>query len=131
MSEVKSHFYLVAEPFGREITKRVRRKHIIYITDKGTEMRVVMMCWVPSSIADIVGFAKYSECDGTFKCCRPYTTFCLHGITNNVGIPMCLGFAPSEREVSYSFCYSCICQTLKDKNREDMIKKNYVNASAK
>ena len=63
MSEEKGHFYLVVEPFGREITKKDRRKHIIYITDKGTEMRVVMMCWVPSSIPDIVGFAKYSECD--------------------------------------------------------------------
>lgn len=73
---------------------------------------VVMICWIPLNIFSIVQLISYYAMDGTFRCCRPYTAFCVQGVLANTGIPMAFCAAPSERDYAFHFVRYCTCRAL-------------------
>lgn len=74
--------------------------------------KVVMICWIPPTIASIIDAVNFYEMDGTFKSVSPYTSYCIQGVANNTGIPMAVGASPTETASSFAFIRYCTVNSM-------------------
>ena len=119
MRKTPGFFYVVLGTSGVENTRRL----VTPVKENKEEERVrsvIMMTWVPANVQEMLQCIQYTECDATFKSCRPYVAIVIQGVVHNVGVPLCLTIAPSERNISYKFAYQCIANALVRKGRVDL-----------